>query len=204
MRALFAALTVTVAAGVHHTAAGNAAAHTALLTHSDLGAAWITGATPKKVGSLVCSGTSSVKGVTETGAAVGPTYRRSAAGPFVSESTFVYDSAVGAARYYGQVARPNALACLAQGLILGGNPAKGVSFTVTKRLALVAPHVSAAAVEYRVIGRAVTQAQRVTVYLDVVLLQKGATISELAFSSFSAPVSAGEELRIARAATARL
>ena len=204
MRAIVATLAAVVATGVHHTAAGNTAAHRALLTHADLGKAWITGATPKKPGSLACTGSATVSGVTEIGAAVSPTYRSSGAGPFVSESAFVYDSAAGAARYYERIARRNALSCLAQALTAGASQTQGLTFTVTKRLSLVTPRVGVTASAFRVIGVAKTQAQRVTIYVDAILLQHGTKIAEIGFSSFAAPVHAGDELRIARAAARHL
>jgi len=204
MRALVATLAAVVATGVHHTAAGNGAAHRALLTHADLGKAWVTGTTPKKPGSLACAGTATLRGVTEIGAAVSPTYRASGSGPFVSESVFVYDTAAGAARYYERIARRNALACLAQSLTAGASQTQGLTFTVSKRLVLVSPRVGVTASAFRVIGVARTQAQRVTIYVDAVLLQRGGKIAEIGFSSFAAPVRAADELRIARAAVRRL
>jgi hypothetical protein len=204
MRTLLAALVLAATPGVHHTAAGNATARSSLLRHADLGASWITGAPPKKAGALVCGNATPPRDVVEIGAAVSPTYRQSAGGPFVSQSVFVYDSAAGAARYYRNAARPNALACLAQSVASGGDASAGISFTVAKREVRAAPSIGVTASAYRVVGHAVAQAQRVTVYVDVILLQRRTEIAQLSFSSFSSAVAAADETRIARAAAGRL
>jgi hypothetical protein len=204
MRALLAALVLlTTTPGVHHTPAGMAAARRSLVTRADLGPGWTAGATPKKVGALACRAPAVLKGVLETGAVVSPTYKASAAGPFVSGSAYVYNSASGAAQFFTQIARPNALLCLAQSLT-SGKSTSGVTFTVTRRLSLPTPHVGFPAAAYRVIGRAKASAQKVTVYADLILLQRGNAIAELSFASFSAPVAAAVETRVARAAAARL
>lgn len=202
MRALLAAFVAVVAAGVHHTHAGTAEAHRALLRHADLGAGWITGATPKKVGSLACA-TVTLKGVVEIGSAVSPTFRRSATGPFLSESAFTYNSAAAAATFFKRVATRGALSCLAQ-TILQGASSSGVSFTVVAKQALPAPRVAAKAAAYRIVGRAKVPSQKVDVYIDLTLLQQGNAIAELGFSSFAVPVSRADELAIARAAANRL
>lgn len=203
MRALLAVLALVAATpGVHHTPAGMAAARRALLQRSDVGAGWGIGATPKAPGSLACTSPSSLKGVVETGAAVSPTYRATSSGPFVSSSAFVYGSSAGAAKFFTQVAKPRALTCLARSLT--GKNASGVTFTIVKRQVLPAPRVPAVAAAYRVVGRAAVQAQKVTVYADVVLVQRGNAIAEVTFASFSAPLSASTEQRVARAAAGRL
>ena len=204
MRALLAVLAVVAAVpGVHHTPAGMNAAHRSLVARADLGVGWKAGATPKKPGALACRPPTSLKGVLETGVAVSPTYSASGSGPFVSGSAFVYDSAAGAARFFEQIAKPNALPCLAQSLATGKSTS-GVTFTVTRRQTLPSPRVGVSAAAYRIVGRATVTAQKVTVYADVILLQRGTAIAELSFASFSAPVPPATETRIARAAAARL
>jgi hypothetical protein len=204
MRALLAALAVVATTpGVHHTPGGMTAAHRSLAARVDLGPGWKAGPTPKKPGALACRTPTSLKGVVETGAAVSPTYSASGSGPFVSGSAFVYDTAAGAARFFAQIAKPNALPCLAQSLATGKSTS-GVTFTVTGRQTLAAPRVGVSAAAYRVVGRATITAQKVTVYADVILLQRGSTIAELTFASFSTPVPPTTETRIARAAASRL
>ena len=204
MRALLTALAVVATTpGVHHTPAGMAAAHRALVARADLGAGWTAGATPKNVGSLACRAPTSLKGVVETGAAVSPVFRATTSGPFVSGSSFVYDSAAGAARFFAQIAKPQALPCLAQSLA-SGKSTSGVAFTVIRRQTLPVPRAGVSAAAYRVVGRATVSAQKVTVYADVIVLQHGSAVEQLSFGSFSASVPAATETRIARAAAARL
>jgi hypothetical protein len=202
MRALLAALVVVTAAGVHHTTAGNAAAHRALVRPADLGKTWVAGRTPKQPGSLVC-GTSVPSGVIETGSAVSPTYSRGATGPFLSESVYVYSSAAGAARFFPLAAGPGAAACVEKTLASAGASGK-VAFTVTTRESLSAPRVGVRSAAYRIAGVAAVTAQKVRIYVDVVLLLRGNAISELAVSSFATPVDPATELAVARAATKRL
>lgn len=204
MRSLAVILALLAAVpGVHHTPAGMAAARRALLRRADLGPGWSTGTTPKKVGTLACRSPTHLSGVVETGSAVSPTYRAGSSGPFVSSSAFVYSSAHGAAQFFGEIAKPSALTCLALSLTSGSSNG-GVIFTVRSQQVLPVPHVGVAAAAYRVVGRANVTAQKVTVYADVVLLQRGTTISQISFAGFVAPVRAAIEDRLARAAAARL
>ncbi len=204
MRALLVALAVVATVpGVHHTAAGMTAAGRALVTRADVGPGWKAGVRPKKPGTLACRAPSTLKGVLETGAAVSPLYSASGSGPFVSASAFVYDTPAGAARFFAQIAKPNALPCLSQSLATGKSAA-GVTFTVTRRQTLATPRLGVTAAAYRVVGHASVAAQKVTVYADVILLQHASAIVELSFASFSEPVPPATEQRIARAAASRL
>jgi hypothetical protein len=206
VRALSLALAVAAVAappsGVHHTAAGTAAARHALIRASDLGAGWTKGATPKTVGALTCAGTArGVAGVVETGSAVSPTYRQSTSGPFLSQATYVYRSAGEASLFWQRVAGRTALACLAKNV--AGGSTKDVSFHVVHSTPLPAPAGKGSAA-YRIVGNATTSLQKVKVYVDVALVLRGASISELSWSSFAAPVATSLERRVARAAAARL
>lgn len=189
--------------GVHHTAAGTAKAKRALLRAGDIGKGWTDGLTPKKVGVLTCgTAAATVAGAVETGSAVSPTFRAGSTGPFVSETTFVYADAAGAAKFFQHVATRAALSCLAHGV--AGGSTKNVTFKVTRSQLLPAPKAGASSAAYRVVGSAVSTAQKVRVYVDVVLLLRGAAISELSYSSFLTPMDSTLELRVARAAAARL
>ena len=204
MRALLAAAALVAATpGIHHTAAGMAAAKHALVQRADLGAGWSVGVTPKKTGSLACKAPTSLKGIVETGAAISPTYRAGATGPFISASAFAYNSAASAAQYFVRVAKPQALPCLVRTLE-AEQPSTGVTFTIVKRQTLRPPSVPANAAAYRVVGRESVSAQKVTVYTDIVLLQRGSAIVELTIASFSSPLPATTENRTVRAAAARL
>ncbi|HVW88073.1 MAG TPA: hypothetical protein VHC01_01280 [Gaiellaceae bacterium] len=202
MRALLAAFAVA-ATGVHHTPAGTAAAHKALLRPADLGAGWVAGTTPKKAGTLTCTTAAPPKGVTETGSAVSPTFHSSATGPFVSQSAYVYSSAAGATKLFAHIGGSTAVKCLAQSF-LGADSSNTVTFTVTKQQTLRAPKVNGQATAYRVVGRASVSAQRVRIYVDIVLIRRGNAIAEVSYASFAVPLAASVEAHIARAAANRL
>jgi hypothetical protein len=205
MRAALIALSLLVApptSGVHHTPAGVATAKRVLLRTSDVAAGWKATAKPKKVGQLTCGSASpTVEGAVETGSAASPTYGAGVAGPFVTEDTFVYDTVTGAQRFWQHAVGKQTIACVAKGVT--GASTKDVTFTVTHTAPLPAP-AGADSAAYRVLGKAQTQAQNVTVYVDVVLVRRGNAIAEVSFSSFATPFARGLELRIARTAAARL
>jgi hypothetical protein len=185
-----------------HTAAGSAAAQHALIASGDLGPGWTAGATPAKPDKLTCGETPSLAGVVETGAAVSPTFRAGASGPFVSQAAFVYGTASQAAALWRHVAGPNVLACLARSVADGG--AKGVRFAVLRREPLSRPAAGARSSAFRVIVQAKTKAQKVTAYVDMVLLGRGNAVTALSFASFTEPVDTTLELSLARIVARRL
>jgi hypothetical protein len=207
MRALATIAVALVAApaatGVHHTVGGMAAARAALLRARDLGGAWKAGATPKHPGDLTCDATSpTVPGVVETGRAASPTFHATTAGPFVSQTTYVYASATAALAYWRHAVGPQTKQCAAESLT--SSSTKSVTFVAGPTSTLAAPAVATRSAAFRVQGVAKTTGQRVRVYLDVVLLLRANAITELAFSSFAQPMARADELRIERRAAARL
>jgi hypothetical protein len=205
MRAALIALSLLVApptSGVHHTPAGVATAKRVLLRAQDVGAGWKATAKAKKVGQLTCGAAApTAPGAVEIGSAASPTYGAGVAGPFVTQEVFVYSTVTGAQRFWQHVVGKQTLACVAKGVT--GASTKDVTFTVTHTASLPAP-AGADSAAYRVLGQAHTQAQKVTVYVDVVLVRRGNAIAEVSFSSFTTPFPRGMELRIARAAASRI
>ncbi len=189
--------------GVHHTPAGVAAAKSMLLRAHDVGVSWKTTAPPvKKVGELTCGNASpTVEGAVETGSAASPTFGADLTGPFVTQSVFVYSTVTGAQRFWQHAVGKQTLACAAKSVTAAST--KDVTFKITRSTQLPAP-AGARSAAYRVVGRAVTQAQEVTVYVDVVLVQRGSAIAEVSFASFQEPFSRGMEQRIVSTAAARL
>jgi hypothetical protein len=186
-----------------HTTAGTAAAERALIGTSDLGPGWVAGTAATSDESLSCGGTSSaVAGVVEIGAAASPTFRESESGPFVSQAAFVYGSDSEADALWEHVAGAKVLACLAKSVAGGG--AKGISFTVLRHQELSRPTGDARSSAYRVIVQAKTKAQKVTAYVDMLLLGRGDAVTALSFASFSQPVDTALELSLARVAAGRL
>lgn len=186
-----------------HTAVGMAAAQHALILTVDLGAGWTAGPATAKPESLSCGKASSTTpGVVEIGSAASPTFRASASGPFVSQAAFVYGTASEATTLWRRVAGPSALACLATSVADGG--AKGVRFSVVRRQPLSRSAAGIRSSAYRVIVRAVTKQQKVTAYVDMVLLRRGAALTALSFAGFSQPVATSTELSVVRLVAGRL
>ena len=186
-----------------HTTAGTAAAEHALIGTNDLGPGWVAGTASTKAESLSCGGTSAaVAGVVEIGAAASPTFRASGSGPFVSQAAFVYGSDSQAAALWEHVAGAKVLACLAKSVAGGG--VKGISFTVLHHEELSRPAGGARSSAYRVVVQAKTKAQKVTAYVDMLLLGRGDAVTALSFASFTQPVDTGLELSLARVVAGRL
>jgi len=136
------------------------------------------------------------------GRAESPTYGQSSSGPFVSQTAYAYGSGSQQGRVWNALARPKLVRCVAQALLAGSGG--GVHFTVTGRQTLGLPALPANARGYRVSGTATTTGQTVNVFLDMILLGRGQTISALSISTFQVPVASRLELRLAGAAARRL
>jgi hypothetical protein len=192
------------ASGTQTTAAGAAAARQALLARRDLGRGWTTSApAPKRVAPMTCPGFNpSLQGISQIGAAVTPTYGRSSAGPFVSQTAYTYATPSQQRVVWQQVARAGLLSCVAASL--AGGSGQGVKFKVTGKHVLGLPRLAASAMGYRVSGTATQPYQTINVYLDVLLLGRGQRVTELSLTSLEQPASRSLELRLARIVAGRL
>ena len=192
------------AVAAHPTPAGMAAAHNALLHHSDLGRGWTDTPAPKTAPGLTCPAFSpALGGVVQTGAATSPTFQATSSGPFASQTAYAYASASEAQTVWGEVARRQLLTCVAASLVrsTGGG---GVHFVVTSKRLLPLPSLPVQAMGFRVVGTASVPNQTVNVYLDVLVLGGGTTVTELSVSSFLQPVARAFELRLARIVAGRV
>jgi hypothetical protein len=187
----------------HLTPAGLALAHQALLRRADLGQGWTGTPAPKAVPELTCPGfRPGLKGVVEAGAASSPTFRASSSGPFASDTAYAYATAAEEATVWRTIARPGLLSCVAESLTAASGD--GVHFTVIGKDLLALANLPARAAGYRVAGTASTANQTVDVYLDVLLLGRGETVTELSISSFEQPVARSFELWLARIIARRM
>jgi hypothetical protein len=188
----------------HHTTADHGLAAEALLRRSDFGSGWSTSPRPKSVPTLTCPRFNpATGGVVESGAAASPVLQPGSSGPFVSQTAYVYATGAQQAGFWHTVVRPRLIRCVEDSLSHGS--ADGVHFTVTGRRPLPLPRLAGARVEgYRVSGTANTTDQSIDVYLDLIVLGKGRTITDLSLSSFQQPASRRLELRLARAVLARV
>jgi hypothetical protein len=180
-----------------------ALARQALLRRADLGRGWTSTPAPKTVPGITCRGFSpALAGIAQTGAAISPTFKQSQTGPFASQTAFAYATAGEEQVVWREVARPRLLTCVAASLARGSTG--GVHFAVTGKHLLTLHSLPADAAGYRVTGTASVPNQTVNVYLDVLLLGGGQTVTELSFSSFAQPVARTLELRLARIVARRL
>jgi hypothetical protein len=187
-----------------HTKAGMAAAKRALLGAGAFPNAWTSSApAEKKVPSLACAAAGiDPTGVVEIGSAVTPHYRGSSAGPFASESVYVFKTPAQTARLWKRLVARGLGGCLATSITQGST--QDVSFSRTKQLPVQAPRIAGRTAAYRVSARASTPGQAITAYFDLVLVTRGSSIAALSFSSFSEPPPAGIEALLSRAAISRL
>jgi hypothetical protein len=197
------ASTASGAGATHSTPAGTAVAQQALLRHADLGRGWTGMPAPEKVPGLTCSGFSPpLTGAVQTGAAISPTFQQGSTGPFASQTAYSYATGAEAGAVWNALAQPHLLRCVAQSL--AGGSTGGVHFAVTGKHLLTPPNVSVRAAGYRVTGTATVPYQTVNVYLDVLLLGGGDTVTELSISSFFEPPSRALERRLARTVAGRI
>jgi hypothetical protein len=187
-----------------HTPAGTTLAASALLRRSDFGRGWrVSAPPPRSVPRPTCPRFHpATKGVVEVGAAASPTFSGGSSGPFVSQSAFAFATSAQRAAFWHAVSRPGLLRCVEDSLRHGS--AGGVHFTVAGGRALPLPALGVQAHGYRVRGTANTTNQSVDVYVDLILLGRGRTVSGLSVSSFEQPVARRLELRLARVVAARL
>jgi hypothetical protein len=183
--------------------ADNGVAHGALLRRADLGPGWTASALAQAPVGLTCPDFNpTVSGVLESGVASSARFQLSANGPFVAQTVYVYETAPQAALLWRTVVRPRLVRCVAASLRHGSGG--GIRFATTHQGQLGLPKLGARRSGYRVAGTATTTAQTINVYLDMVVLARGRTLTAISLSSFSEPVTRSLELGIARRAAARL
>jgi hypothetical protein len=187
-----------------HTRAGQARAQAELLRRSQLGAGWfVSSPAPRHVPALTCSAFDpTVSGATEVGAAASTTFAQSTNGPFAAQVSYAYATPAQQLSVWRAVVRPALGRCFRASLVQGSG--HGVTFTATGVKHLSLPGVPGRSAEFRVTGVATAPNQSVPVYLDAILIGRGAGISELSLSTFLQPVGHRAELRLARAISQRM
>ena len=188
---------------LRHTTAGMALAGRLLLRTADFGAGWTAGRARAKVATLTCgSFNPSLAGLIERGSAASPSYSGGTAGPFVSQTAYVYATADQAVTLWRRVVGPGLLRCLVESV--GSSSAQGVRFTVRGKRTLTLPRLAPRAAGYRVVATAATAAQSITTTVDLIVLGRGRAVTELSFAGIAQPVAPGVELGLARKAARRL
>lgn len=180
-----------------------ALARASLISGRDFGSGWNSSPAPKTVPALTCPAFDPSFGkAVETGAAASRRYENSDAGPFVSESTHVFETAGQAAKVASRVMRPGLIRCVRSSLT--GGSGQGVTYEISRAHALSVPKLGARDAGYRVAGSASQPYQVVNVYLDLVVIQAGQTVTELSFASLLQAPSSGFEQRVARLVARRI
>jgi hypothetical protein len=179
----------------------------ALLRRSDLGHAWsLQAPAPRRAPKLTCHGFSPrLVGVSAPGAAASPTFERGPQGPFVSQTAYVYATAAQQRVVWRHVVASRLLRCVAAALRAGSSG--GTTFTVTSRKVLPPRGLAGPGLKvsrYRVSGSASSGGQTLPVYLDELVLGKGAAITTIDVTSFTDPPDDRVERRLVRLASARL
>ncbi len=134
---LACSLAVTAAASAtapvaKHTASGNTAAKSSLLTVAILGKGWKSSGANTSGLVLTCPGYQpSGKGIVETGVASTGSLSTSTIGPFVSQATSLYATTGQAAKYWARAVKPGLIKCIAQTVEAIG--AQGVKVSITKQ-----------------------------------------------------------------------
>lgn len=186
-----------------HTPAGMAAARAALLDVHALGEGWRATAKPATSASLSCPAWEpALGGIVETGAASSDGFRASATGPFLAQSAWVYRGAAQEAAYWRRVVRGGVLDCLSAAVQQGST--RDVVFSVVGRTRIALPRLAPHVAGYRVAATATSAAQVVRVYYDLLVLGRGAAVTELTWAQFAAPPKRAQELAVARLAARRL
>jgi hypothetical protein len=194
------AIALTAGAPVaHHTSPGTTAARASLLTAADFGKGWSAAKAAQRGILLSCPGHApSAKGIVETGVAASPTFSAAQTGPFVQQNTSVYATAAQASTWWSRAVTPSLSTCVADDL--AALAARGVKVKLDSAGKLAVTTTAAHTAGYRVVATANGK----KLYLDVIVIGSGATITDITISSFIAPVPAKTEQALAKVVARKL
>ncbi|HET9104536.1 MAG TPA: hypothetical protein VFN55_14365 [Solirubrobacteraceae bacterium] len=173
-----------------------------LIGRAQLGSGWAVSAPAlTRVPQISCHALPAALASARRRAAAGATFAPASAGPYVQQTVYRWASAATATAVWRRVARPALLGCLAQSLVKGGS--SGVSFTVTGRHQITAPHLAVGIRAYRVLATATIGGQGFPAYLDELVINTGGSVSEVSVASYEQPPPAAVERRVASAIARR-
>jgi hypothetical protein len=186
---------------MRHTSADTRTAQASLLKSSDFTKSWSGTASPQRGVALSCSG-HSVKGagIVETGAAASPNFSDGATGPFVNQNTSVYATSAEANAYWQRAVTPGLVTCVAQ--TLEALRSRGITVTITSQGKRPFSTTLAHTAAYRVV--ATVGKNKLTYYLDVIVLGEGKAVTSLTIVSIQTPTSAKVETALASLIASRL
>jgi hypothetical protein len=186
----------------HHTPLGQATALSVLLKKADLGKGWKAAPPSKAATSSVCAGErSNQSDLTETG------YGESSDFSFgqseqVSQWARVFKSSAQADSSYMRTVTIALVDCLAKELEAASY--KKSTIKVTGQYRLQFPKLTPNAAGFRVVAHAKTPDAQFNVYADILVIQRGETLTTMTFTGFGTPVATPFEQGLARIAAKRL
>ena len=194
MRVLLAIVFTAVTPAIKHTAADTTLAQASLVKVADFGKGWTGKASRQQGIGLGCAGFNpSGKGIVETGAASSPTISYGTTGPFVTQSTSVYATAAQSNTYWQRAVTPGLITCVSG--VLKGLSARGIAVKITAQGKLPFSGTLKHTAAYRAV--ATVGKNKLTYYIDVILLGQGREITALTINSIEAPVPANFEKGLA-------
>lgn len=198
---LFLAFTPVASASSVSSNAATRRATSVLLTARDFGGGWSSGPGESTGPRPACVGGS------PTPAAAGVAARDYAAhsgGPFANQIVYAYTTSKAAGAVWNRLMRRSFLGCLTRNL--SQNSFGGLGFTVLDAGVLRQPVVNVENAGYEITAAATSgsQASPRLLYLDLLLLRRGPTLTTLSLVSLGAPPLASVETSLARIAASRL
>jgi len=194
MRVLLAIVFAAVTPALKHTTADTALAQTTLVKVADFGKGWTGKASRQQGVGLGCAGFNpSGKGIVETGAASSATISYGSTGPFITQSTSVYRTPAQANTYWQRAVTPRLITCVSG--VLKGLSKRGITVTITSQGKLPFSGTLEHTTAYRAV--ATVGKNKLTYYIDVILLGQGREITALTINSIEAPVPAKFENALA-------
>jgi len=203
MRVLLAILLAAGSPAVEHNAADTAKALGSVLAAKDLGKGWTGQPSPQSGVTFSCGGyRPSGAGIVETGGASSPTFSYSQTGPFLLQKASVYATNSQAERYWRRAVTPKLLTCAVK--TLQAVSARGVKVTITTKSTYPLKTGVSHTLAFRVAGTLESNGNKVTNYLDVIVLGSGRTITAITISSFRSPPPKAFELIVAHAVAQKI
>ncbi len=201
MRILLAIVFAAAAPAMKHTTADTTTAKASLVKIADFGKGWTGKASPQQGLALGCTGFQpSGKGIVETGAATSAAISFGTVGPFVLQKTSVYATTAEANTYWQRAVTARLVTCVSG--VLRGLSARGIKVTITAQGKLPFSTTLEHTAAYRAV--ATVGKNKLTYYIDVIILGKGRTITALTINRIEAAPPSSFEKGLATIVASRL
>jgi hypothetical protein len=185
-----------------HTALGQATALSVLLKRSEIGQAWKATPAAKAGPSTACTGIRpNQSDLTETGYAQSADFSLGQSEQ-VSQSARVFATTAQASSSYSRTVTIALVDCLAKELEAASDKKSTVKVTGQYRLPF--PKLTPNIAGFRVVAHAKTPDAKFDVYADILVMQRGSTVTTVTATGFGEPVAAPFEQGLARIVAKRL